>query len=67
MLFQAKSYRFALVIAKKRKVFPGVNTLMYSVIYEFNIEKRYDCFKIRRRHCGGSILVSNFRRDCLVQ
>lgn len=31
MLFQAKSYRFALVIAKKRKVFPGVNTLMYSV------------------------------------
>lgn len=33
MLFQAKSCRFALVIGKKRKVFPGVLSIMYSVTF----------------------------------
>ena len=32
MLFQAKSNRFAIVIGKKKKIEPGIASIMYSVI-----------------------------------
>ena len=32
MLFQAKSNRFAIVIGKKKKIEPGIESIMYSVI-----------------------------------
>lgn len=42
MLFQAKSYRYAVVIGKKKKVEPGVLSIMYSVLHDLTVEKRYD-------------------------
>lgn len=39
MLFQARTERYSIVIGKKKKVEPGIQSIMYSVIHAGYIEK----------------------------
>jgi len=41
MLFQTRNARYSLVIGKKKKIEPGVQSIMYSVLLVFYLEKRY--------------------------
>lgn len=39
MLFQARGERYSIVIGKKKKIEPGVQSIMYSVSYGLFLEK----------------------------
>lgn len=39
MIFQSRNQRYSVVIGKKKKIDPGVQSIMYSVNYFINIEK----------------------------
>ena len=39
MLFQSQSYRYAVVIGKKKKIEPGKESIMYSVKIYYKLEK----------------------------
>lgn len=39
MIFQSRNQRYSVVIGKKKKIDPGVQSIMYSVNLFINIEK----------------------------